>query len=287
MSRFSIILLVILVAIAGIISSSLFIVNETQQALVVQFGEPKKTVSEPGLKFKYPFIQDVIFFEKRVLSFIPDEGEEAILKDQKRLKVDTYARFKIVDPLKFYQSVRNEVEARKQLDTIVDSALREELGLRGLKEILSEQRNLITKNIRDQVNIKARTLGMEIIDIQIRRADYPEVTSQAIYARMISERERIAREFRATGEEEAQKIRATAEKQRVVTVAEGARKSQEIRGSGDAQAIRIYAEAFGQDADFFSFYRSMEAYKKSFGQDDTMVINPTGDFFKYFELPSQ
>ena len=287
MSRFSIILLVMLVAIAGIISSSLFIVNETQQALVVQFGEPKRTVSEPGLKFKYPFIQDVIFFEKRVLSFIPDEGEEAILKDQKRLKVDTYARFKIVNPLRFYQSVRNEVEARKQLDTIVDSALREELGLRGLKEILSEQRNLITKNIRDQVNIKARTLGMEIIDVQIRRADYPEVTSQAIYARMISERARIAREFRATGEEEAQKIRATAEKQRVVTVAEGARKSQEIRGSGDAQAIRIYAEAFGQDADFFSFYRSMEAYKKSFGQDDTMVINPNGDFFKYFELPPQ
>ena len=287
MSRFAIILLVMLVAFFGIISSSLFVVNETQQALVVQFGEPKRTVSEPGLKFKYPFIQDVIFFEKRVLSFIPDEGEEAILKDQKRLKVDTYARFKIVDPLRFYQSVRNEVEARKQLDTIVDSALREELGLRGLKEILSEQRNLITKNIRDQVNIKARTLGMEIIDVQIRRADYPEVTSQAIYARMISERERIAREFRATGEEEAQKIRATAEKQRVVTVAEGARKSQEIRGSGDAQAIRIYAEAFGQDADFFSFYRSMEAYKKSFGQEDTMVINPTGDFFKYFELPPE
>ena len=287
MSRFGIILIVMLVAIAGIISSSLYIVNETQQALVVQFGEPKRTVSEPGLKFKYPFIQDVIFFEKRVLSFIPDEGEEAILKDQKRIKVDTYARFKIVDPLKFYQSVRNEVEARKQLDTIVDSALREELGRRGLREILSEQRNLITKNIRDQVNIKARTLGMEIIDIQIRRADYPEVTSQAIYARMISERERIAREFRATGEEEAQKIRATAEKQRVVTVAEGARTSQEIRGSGDAQAIKIYAEAFGQDVDFFSFYRSMEAYRKAFGQDDTMVINPTGDFFKFFELPTE
>jgi len=287
MSRFGIILIVMLVAIAGIISSSLYIVNETQQALVVQFGEPKRTVSEPGLKFKYPFIQDVIFFEKRVLSFIPDEGEEAILKDQKRIKVDTYARFKIVDPLRFYQSVRNEVEARKQLDTIVDSALREELGRRGLREILSEQRNLITKNIRDQVNIKARTLGMEIIDIQIRRADYPEVTSQAIYARMISERERIAREFRATGEEEAQKIRATAEKQRVVTVAEGARTSQEIRGSGDAQAIKIYAEAFGQDVDFFSFYRSMEAYKKAFGQDDTMVINPTGDFFQFFELPTE
>ena len=286
MSRLNIILLIIIAAIAATASSALFIVNETQQALVIQFGEPKRTVDQPGLKFKLPFIQDVIFFEKRVLSFIPDEGEEAILKDQKRLKVDTYARFKIVDPLRFYQSVRNEIEARKQLDTIVDSALREELGLRGLKEILSEQRNLITKNIRDQVNIKARTLGMEIIDVQIRRADYPEVTSQAIFARMISERERIAREFRATGEEEAQKIRASAEKQRVVTVADGARQSQEIRGAGDAEAIRIYAESFGQDPEFFSFYRSMEAYKKSFNQDDTMVINPTGDFFKFFELPS-
>ena len=286
MSRLNIILLIIIAATAATASSALFIVNETQQALVIQFGEPKRTVDQPGLKFKLPFIQDVIFFEKRVLSFIPDEGEEAILKDQKRLKVDTYARFKIVDPLRFYQSVRNEIEARKQLDTIVDSALREELGLRGLKEILSEQRNSITKNIRDQVNIKARTLGMEIIDIQIRRADYPEVTSQAIFARMISERERIAREFRATGEEEAQKIRASAEKQRVVTVADGARQSQEIRGAGDAEAIRIYAEAFGQDPEFFSFYRSMEAYKKSFNQDDTMVINPTGDFFKFFELPS-
>jgi membrane protease subunit HflC len=286
MSRLNIILLIIIAAIAATASSALFIVNETQQALVIQFGEPKRTVDQPGLKFKLPFIQDVIFFEKRVLSFIPDEGEEAILKDQKRLKVDTYARFKIVDPLRFYQSVRNEIEARKQLDTIVDSALREELGLRGLKEILSEQRNSITKNIRDQVNIKARTLGMEIIDIQIRRADYPEVTSQAIFARMISERERIAREFRATGEEEAQKIRASAEKQRVVTVADGARQSQEIRGAGDAEAIRIYADAFGQDPEFFSFYRSMEAYKKSFNQDDTMVINPTGDFFKFFELPS-
>ena len=286
MSRLNIILLIIIAAIAATASSALFIVNETQQALVIQFGEPQRTVHQPGLKFKLPFIQDVIFFEKRVLSFIPDEGEEAILKDQKRLKVDTYARFKIVDPLRFYQSVRNEIEARKQLDTIVDSALREELGLRGLKEILSEQRNSITKNIRDQVNIKARTLGMEIIDVQIRRADYPEVTSQAIFARMISERERIAREFRATGEEEAQKIRASAEKQRVVTVADGARQSQEIRGAGDAEAIRIYAEAFGQDPEFFSFYRSMEAYRKSFNQDDTMVINPTGDFFKFFELPT-
>ena len=285
MSRFSIVSIIFVVGLFWTISSSLFIVDETQQALVVQFGEPKRTVNQPGLNFKYPFIQDVIYFEKRVLSFIPDEGEEAILKDQKRLKVDTYARFKIFDPLRFYQSVRNEVEARKQLDTIVDSALREELGQRGLREILSDQRILITTNIREAVNIKARTLGMEIIDVQIRRADYPEVTSHAIYARMISERERIAREFRATGEEEAQKIRATAEKQRVVTVAEGAREAQETRGMGDAQAIQIYANAFGRDPEFFSFYRSMEAYKKSFGQEDTLVLNPKGDFFEFFQLP--
>ena len=287
MSRFSIFFIIFSIGVIWTISSSLFIVDERQQALVVQFGEPKRTVSEPGLRTKIPFIQDVIYFEKRVLSFIPDDGEEAILRDQKRLKVDTYLRFKITDPLRFYQSVRNEVEARKQLDTIVDSVLREELGQRSLNEILSEQRILITTNIREAVNDKATSLGMEVIDVQIRRADYPEVTSQAIYARMISERERIAREFRATGEEEAQKIRASAEKKRVVTVAEGARKSQEIRGMGDAEAIQIYADAFGRDPEFFSFYRSMEAYKKSFNQEDTMVLNPSGDFFKFFQLPEK
>ena len=285
MTRFRIISLIFSVAVIWTILSALFIVDETQQALVVQFGEPRNTISKPGLNFKYPFIQDVIYFEKRVLSFIPDEGEEAILKDQKRLKVDTYARFKITDSLRFYQSVRNEVEARKQLDTIVDSALREELGQRGLSEILSDKRIEITSNIREAVNLKATSLGMEIIDIQIRRADYPEVTSQAIYARMISERERIAREFRATGEEEAQKIRASAEKKRVVTVAEGARKSQETRGLGDAEAIQIYADSFGKDPEFFSFYRSMEAYKNSINQNDTMVLTPDNDFFEYFNLP--
>ncbi len=285
MTRFRIISLIFSVAVIWTILSALFIVDETQQALVVQFGEPRNTISKPGLNFKYPFIQDVIYFEKRVLSFIPDEGEEAILKDQKRLKVDTYARFKITDSLRFYQSVRNEVEARKQLDTIVDSALREELGQRGLSEILSDKRIEITSNIREAVNLKATSLGMEIIDIQIRRADYPEVTSQAIFARMISERERIAREFRATGEEEAQKIRASAEKKRVVTVAEGARKSQETRGLGDAEAIQIYADSFGKDPEFFSFYRSMEAYKNSINQNDTMVLTPDNDFFEYFNLP--
>jgi membrane protease subunit HflC len=287
MTRFRIFSLFFSVAIIWTILSALFIVDETQQALVVQFGEPRNTISKPGLNFKYPFIQDVIYFEKRVLSFIPDDGEEAILNDQKRLKVDTYARFKITDPLRFYQSVRNEVEARKQLDTIVDSALREELGQRGLSEILSDKRIEITSNIREAVNLKATSLGMEIIDIQIRRADYPEVTSQAIFARMISERERIAREFRATGEEEAQKIRASAEKKRVVTVAEGARKSQETRGLGDAEAIQIYADSFGKDPEFFSFYRSMEAYKNSINQDDTMVLTPDNDFFEYFNLPGK
>ena len=287
MSKFRIFILLFSVGLIWTVFSSLFIVDETQQALVVLFGEPKTTVDKPGLNFKYPFIQDVIYFEKRVLSFIPDEGEEAILNDQKRLKVDTYARFKIIDPLRFYQSVRNEIEARKQLDTIVDSALREELGQRSLSEILSDGRIEITSNIREAVNVKATTLGMEIIDIQIRRADYPEVTSQAIFARMISERERIAREFRATGEEEAQKIRASAEKKRVVTVAEGARKAQETRGLGDAEAIRIYADSFGQDPEFFTFYRSMEAYKNSIYQDDTMVLTPDSDFFEYFNLPSK
>ena len=280
MTRFRIFSLFFSVAIIWTVLSALFIVDETQQALVVQFGEPRNTISKPGLNFKYPFIQDVIYFEKRVLSFIPDEGEEAILNDQKRLKVDTYARFKIIDPLRFYQSVRNEVEARKQLDTIVDSALREELGQRGLSEILSDKRIEITSNIREAVNLKATSLGMEIIDIQIRRADYPEVTSQAIFARMISERERIAREFRATGEEEAQKIRAATDRDKTVILADAYKTSQQIRCEGEAKALDIYASSFSKDPKFYEFIRTLETFEKVIDDKTTLVLPGDSKLFK-------
>jgi membrane protease subunit HflC len=263
---------------------ALFTVNQTQQALVLQFGEPKRTIQEPGLAFKMPFIQDVVYYEKRVLSLIPQDAEEVILSDQKRLQVDAYARFQISNPLLFYQTVRNELGARGRLEAIIDSSVRRVLGRETLASILTGQRNDITRSIGDEVNASAESLGIKIIDVRLRRADYPEATSQNIFNRMKSEREREAKEFRATGEEEAQKIRADAEKTRTVIISEAQRTAQETRGAGDAEAIRIYADSFGQDAEFFSFYRSMEAYRKAMGKDGTsMVLSPSSSFFRFFK----
>jgi membrane protease subunit HflC len=266
------------------IMSALFTVNQTQQALVLQFGEPKRIIQDPGLAIKMPFIQDVEYYEKRVLSLIPQDAEEVILADQKRILVDAFARFRIANPLLFYQTVRNEFGARARLESIIDSSVRRVLGSETLASILTGKRNDINNNIRDEVEQSVTSLGIEIIDVRLRRADYPESTSQNIFNRMKSEREREAKEFRATGEEEAQKIRADAEKTRTVIVAEAAREAQENRGRGDSEAIDIYAESFGQDPEFFSFYRSMEAYRKSIGESQTsMVLAPDSEFFKFFK----
>ena len=265
--------------------SALFTVNQTQQALVLQFGEPKRTIQEPGLAFKIPFIQDVEYYERRVLSLIPQAAVEVILADQKRLQVDAFARYRIDDPLLFFQTVRNEFGARARLESIIDSSVRRVLGKETLASILTGEREEINSSIRDEVNSSVSALGIEIIDVRLRRADYPTATSQNIFNRMKSEREREAREFRATGEEEAQKIRADAEKTRTVILAEARRQSQELRGAGDSEAITIYADAFGQDPEFFSFYRSMEAYRASMGAGSgtSMVISPNSDFFRFFK----
>jgi membrane protease subunit HflC len=274
----------VIVVIVTAAFSALFTVNQTQQALVLQFGEPKRTIQEPGLAFKMPFIQDVIYYEKRVLSLIPQDAEEVILSDQKRLQVDAYARYRIEDPLLFYQTVRNEIGARGRLEAIIDSSVRRALGRETLASILTGQRNDIVRSIGEEVNASVSSLGIQIIDVRLRRADYPTATSQNIFNRMKSEREREAKEFRATGEEEAQKIRADAEKTRTVILSEAQRTAQETRGAGDGQAIQIYADSFGQDAEFFAFYRSMEAYRKSMGQNDTsMVLSPDSSFFRFFK----
>ena len=276
-------LAVIALLLAGV-SGSLFTVNQTQQALVLQFGEPKRTIQEPGLAFKLPFIQDVTYYEKRVLSLIPQDAEEVILSDQKRLQVDAYARYQIEDPLLFYQTVRNELGARGRLEAIIDSSVRRALGRETLASILTGQRNDITRSIGEEVNASVSSLGIKIIDVRLRRADYPAATSQNIFNRMKSEREREAKEFRATGEEEAQKIRADAEKTRTVIISEAQREAQETRGAGDGKAIEIYADSFGQDADFFAFYRSMEAYRKSMNNNDTsLVLSPDSGFFRFFK----
>ena len=276
----------IVIVVAGIagLYSALFTVDQTQQALVLQFGDPKRTIQKPGLAFKLPFVQDVVYYEKRVLSLIPQDAEEVILSDQKRLQVDAYARYQIDDPLLFYQTVRNENGARGRLEAIIDSSVRRALGRETLGSILTGQRNDITRSIGEEVNQSVSTLGIKIIDVRLRRADYPEATSQNIFNRMKSEREREAKEFRATGEEEAQKIRADAEKTRTVIISEAQREAQETRGAGDAMAIQIYADSFGQDAEFFAFYRSMEAYRKSIGKDDTsLVLSPNSSFFRFFK----
>ena len=276
--------LVVVALILAAMSGSLFTVNQTQQALVLQFGEPKRTIQVPGLAFKLPFIQDVTFYEKRVLSLIPQDAEEVILADQKRLQVDAYARYRIEDPLLFYQTVRNERGARGRLEAIIDSSVRRALGRETLASILTGQRNDITRSIGEEVNASVASLGIKIIDVRLRRADYPTATSQNIFNRRKSEREREAKEFRATGEEEAQKIRADAEKTRTVILSEAQRESQEIRGAGDSQAIQIYADSFGQDADFFAFYRSMEAYRKSMNNNGTsLVLSPDSSFFRFFK----
>ena len=276
--------LIAVALILAAVSGSLFTVNQTQQALVLQFGEPKRTIQEPGLAFKLPFIQDVIYYEKRVLSLIPQDAEEVILSDQKRLQVDAYARYQIEDPLLFYQTVRNELGARGRLEAIIDSSVRRALGRETLASILTGQRNDITRSIGEEVNASVSSLGIRIIDVRLRRADYPTATSQNIFNRMKSEREREAKEFRATGEEEAQKIRADAEKTRTVIISEAQREAQQTRGEGDGEAIKIYADSFGQDAEFFAFYRSMEAYRKSIGNSDTsMVLSPDSSFFRFFK----
>ena len=282
MASFRLASIVVLSAAAFVLYSSAFTVNQTQQALVLQLGDPKRTIQEPGLAFKLPFIQDVTYYEKRVLSLIPQDAQEVILSDQKRLMVDAYARYKITDPLLFYQTVRNENGARGRLEAIIDSSVRRALGNETLGSILTGQRNDITRSIGDEVNQSVVSLGIEIIDVRLRRADYPEATSQNIFNRMKSERTREAKEFRATGEEEAQKIRSAAEKTRTVIISEAQQIAQETRGGGDSEAIRIYANSFGQDAEFFAFYRSMEAYRKSFGESDTsMVLSPNSSFFRY------
>jgi membrane protease subunit HflC len=270
------------VALVVVAWGSLFTVPQQQQALVLQFGDPKRVIQDPGLKVKLPFIQDVHYFEKRILDIDPPK-QQVILVDQKRLDVDAYARYRISDPLRFYQTVNNEAGARARLGAIINSAMRRVLGNESLTNILSVRRGHITQAIYQDVSQAAQPLGIEMIDVRIKRADYPDQTSQAIYARMKSEREREAREFRGEGFEVAQQIRADADRQRVVILATARREAETLRGQGDAQAIQIYADAFGQDPQFFAFYRSMEAYKQALGDGSTtLILSPESEFLRFF-----
>lgn len=269
-------------ALAFLGSNAFFTVNEARQALVLQFGQPVRVVQEPGLKFKLPFIQNVVMMDRRVLDLDPPV-EQVILADQKRLDVDAFARYRIVDPLKFFQSVQSETAAEGRLNNIVNSSLRRVLGSATLLAVLSEERGRIMTDIRNQVNGEAKRFGIEIVDVRIRRADLPEETSQAIFARMRSERVREASEARAQGQEQSQQIKSRADRERTVILAEAQRDAQIMRGEGDNQALSIIAGATGSDPQFYAFYRTLEAYRTSISsRDTTMVLSPKGEFFRYF-----
>ena len=261
---------------------SLFVVKEINQAIVLQFGDPKKVIVQPGLQFKIPFIQNVVFLDRRILN-LDAPPEEVIASDQKRLIVDAYARFKIVDPLKFYISVGDERVARSRLSTIINSRIRSVLGKQSLATLLSEDRTKQMTIIQEGVNTEAKNFGIEIIDVRIKRADLPQANSEAIYKRMQTEREREAKEFRAKGAEMAVTITSTADKEVTVLLANAKKQSEIMKGEGDGQRNKIFATAFGKDPEFFAFYRAMQAYETALiGGDTSLILSPDSDFFKFF-----
>ena len=282
MRRYMTLIIGIVVAVLGILAlTTLFTMHQTRQGIVLRLGNPVRTVTEPGLKLKIPFIETVAFYEKRVLNLDPPV-ERIILSDQKPLLVDSYARYQIKDPLKFYQTVRTERELRVRLGTIVNASIRNELGNHNLSSVLSEERADIMRQIQERVNTQAQRFGIAIVDVRLRRADLPQQASESVYDRMRSERVREAKEFRAQGFEQAQRIKAGADREATVIRAEAEREAEILRGEGEGERTRILNDAYGQDPEFFSFYRSMQAYERSLSKGTYMVLSPNSEFFNFF-----
>lgn len=280
-------LLGILAIVVGILAwSSIFTVHQTRQAIVMQFGEPKRIVTAPGLHFKLPW-QDVLYYEKRVLNLDPPV-ERVLLADQKRILVDAFARYRITNPLEFFKSVRSEDGVRQRLGPILNASLRGVLGDNTLISVLSEERATIMEDIKKRVNTEAARFGIELVDVRIGRTDFPEEISQAVYNRMKSEREREAAELRAQGFEQAQRIKATADREATVIRAEAKKQAEIQRGIGEGSRTTILNDAYGQDPGFFNFYRSMQAYEGALGGDKTfMVLSPDSEFFDFFSQVGQ
>lgn len=278
--------LVIVIVIAILAYSGLFIVNQTQQALVLRFGNPVRVATEPGIYAKIPLIDNVVMLDKRLLD-IESPPIEVIARDRKRLVMDAFGRYKIVDPLLFFQAAGSIPVAESRLAVILNSAIRGAAGQMDFTSIVREGRASLMAQITDQVNREGRRLGVDVVDVRIRRADLPPENSQAVYQRMQTERQREATDIRAQGEQAAKTIRAQADRQATVIVAEANQRADEIKGDGDAETNRIFAAAFEQDPDFFSFYRSMQAYQQGMKANSTrMVISPTSPFFRYLTDPS-
>ena len=285
MSKAKIYLLSIAAVVVFVLANSLYVVSQAEQAIVLQFGEPVRLVKEPGLKAKVPFIQKVVLYDTRLLNLDPP-AQEVVLNDKKRLDVDSFTRYRIVDPLKFYQTVRTEYQAESKLKEIVNSSVRKILGRITLTELLSKQRTQIMADISSAVKADAEQIGVSVADVRIRRADLPIEVLQAINARIKTERERDAKEFRAEGQQQAQQIRAKADKERTIILAEANKQAQIIRGEGDKEAIDLWNKAAGRDSRFYAFYRSLEAYRKALANKDTsFVVGPDSEFFKYLKNP--
>ncbi len=284
MSQKIIIAIVLLIVIVVVLAGAMFTVDETEQAIITRLGKYVKTITEPGLKFKVPFLEAVHKFEDRVLEY-DAAAAKIITSDKKHLVIDNYARWKIVDPLKLYQTVRNESGANSRLDDIVFSELREEIARHTLTEIVSLNREAIMEKVHKQCDQKAREYGIEVLDVRIKRADLPPEVAHSVYNRMNAERQRIAKQYRSEGEEEAVKIRADTDKQRTILLAVSYKEAERLKGEGDAEAIKIYAEAFEKDPEFYSFVRTLEAYGKSLRKDTTIVLPGDSEFFQYLSPP--
>jgi membrane protease subunit HflC len=256
-----------------------FTVPQWMQAVVVQLGEPVRTVREPGLYVKLPFVQEVLYFDRRILAY-DAQPRELLTVDKQQLVVDNYARFRILDPLQFYRTVRNEAGAQSRLDDILYSNVRETLGRHTLREIVSEKRAELLEQVTKRSDENARGYGIEVIDVRIKRADLPEKNEQNVFSRMRTERERLAKKFRAEGEEEARKITSGAEKDVLILMAEARRQADILRGEGDALAVKIFADAYGRDPGFYEFVRTLEAYRKTLGEGTTLILSPSSDFFR-------
>lgn len=263
-------------------ASPLFTVDITQSAIVVQLGKPVRNLTEPGLYVKVPFIQEVTYFDNRLLDY-DSQAQDVITQDKKTLLLDNYAKWRIVDPLKVYQNFQTQRGARQRLNDIIYSELRVELGRHDLLEIVADHRADLMKIVTQRSHEKASAYGIEIQDVRIKRADLPEQNEKAVFARMQAERERQAKQYRAEGAEEAQKIRSEAEKDREIILAQAYKESEELRGAGDAKAFKVYAEAYRQDTHFFEFTRTMEAYKKTFKEKSTLVMSPDSEFLRYLK----
>ena len=259
-----------------------YTVPQWEQAIVVQLGEPVRTVQEPGLYFKLPLVQNVLYFDKRLLAY-DAAPKEILTKDKQQLVVDNFSRWRIRDPLQFYRTVRNEAGAQSRLDDVIYSIVRENLGRHTLREIMNEKRTEVMAEVTKESDAKARDYGIEVADVRIKRADLPEKNELNVFNRMRTERERLAKKFRAEGDEEARKIRSESDKEVQILTAEARKQADITRGQGDAQAVKIFADAYGRDPEFYQLVRTLEAYRNSITDGTTLILSPNSEFFRYLK----